>query len=142
MIRDKIKRGEFVELEKLLPKERNEVMKNEGRVNLVNRDGQTYFVPHQKESKISGVRKWEQAFRVYAAIYSQESPSRAAEIWQYVHIINMAAASYVWEDVAYYDYTFRQLMAQNPDRSWAKIYNQIWNLSMRNPIRFGKVVTW
>ena len=59
------------------------------------RDGATFVAP-QKESKIGNVRRWEQAFRVYAAIYSAANPSRAAEIWQYVYIINTAAALFVW----------------------------------------------
>ena len=125
----------FVELEKLLPKDRSDTLRTDGWVDLINKDGQTYFVPHQKETRINGVRKWEQAFRVYAAIYSSVNPTRAAEIWLHVHTINMAASSYIWEDVAYYDYTFRQLMSQNPARSWAKLYNQMWNLSMRNPLQ-------
>ena len=91
--------------------------------------------PIRKNSKFLGVRRWEQAFRVYAAIYSAANPARSAEIWQYVYVINLAASSYQWDDVAQYDYTFRQLMSQNPERSWAKIYNQMWNLSMRNSIQ-------
>ena len=86
------------------------------------------------EAKINSVRCWEQAFRVYAAIYSKANPGRAAEIWQYVHIINVAASAYTWDNIANYDYTFRQLMAANPKRSWAKIYNQMWNISMRDPV--------
>ena len=31
-----------------------------------------------------------------------------------------------------YDYTFRQLMSEYPDRSWAKTYLQGWNLIMRD----------
>ena len=99
------------------------------------KDGKAYFVPAQNSSnKISSVCKWEQAFRIYAAVYSEANPSRAAEIWQYVHVINIAATSYVWDNVSYYDTTFRQLMAQNPGWSWSKIYNQMWNIAMREPL--------
>ena len=58
--------------------------------------------------------------------------SRAAEIWQYIYVTNSAASTYLWDYVANYDYTFRQLMSCNPSRSWAKIYNQMWNLSMKD----------
>ena len=92
---------------------------------IVSRDGMAYFAPAQdKGSRINGLHRWEQAFRVYAAIYSQANPSRATEIWQYVHVINIAAGSYTWENVSFYDYTFRQLMSQKPKRSWAKTYTQ------------------
>ena len=91
-----------------------------------------------KESKITNIRRWEQAFRIYAAIYSQENPDRAAEIWQYVHVVNTAAASYVWDNVACYDMTFRHLMSANPSRSWARIYTQGWSLAMRDPIPMSR----
>ena len=131
-LHDKIERGEFVELEKLLPKMKCAVTEN--RLDLVFRDGHLYFIPAQSDSRINGIRCWEQAFRIYAAIYSKANPSRSAEIWQYVHVINMAAASYTWENVANYDFTFRQLMHQYPQRSWAKLYLQMWSISMRDPI--------
>ena len=75
----KIQRGEFVDLEKLLPKNRK--TNSESKLDLVYRDGHSFFVPASAEVKINGVRKWEQAFRIYAAIYSESNPSRAAEIW-------------------------------------------------------------
>ena len=54
-----------------------------------------------------------------------------------MHTSNTAVASYSWDNVAYYDYTFRQMMSQNSRRSWAKIFNQLWNLAMCNPIQRG-----
>ena len=42
--------------------------------------------------------------------------------------------SYSWDNVYNYDILFRQLMEFNPDRSWAVTYNQMWNLSMTNPL--------
>ena len=51
---------------------------------------------------------------------------------QYVHVIHTAAASYNWESVTYYDFMFRHLMAAKPWRSWAKTYNQGWNLALKH----------
>ena len=130
----KIERGKFVELEKLLSHDKFQGRVDEGRLEFYNHDGYTYLVPANKETKISNVRKWEQAFRVYAAIYSKANPSRAAEIWQYVYVINTAASAYVWENVSFYDYTFRQMMVVNPQHSWSKIFNLMWNLAMHEPI--------
>ena len=101
---------------------------------LVNKGGETFIMPVEKDNKIANVRRWEQAFRIYAAIYSQANPHRSSEIWQYVYVINSAASTYVLDNVANYDYTFRQLMACNPSRSWANIYLQMWNLTMRETI--------
>ena len=137
----KIEKGEFIELEKLLVKDRVANRNDEQRMEMVNRDGSTFFVPaSNKELKITGIRKWEQAFRVYAAIYSKANPHRASEIWQYVDIIHMAAAAYTWENVSFYDTTFRRLMAEYPQRSWAKTYTQMWHIAMRDPIQSRKFI--
>ena len=135
-LRSKIESGQFVDLEKLLPRDRIPHMsRDDNRMEMVNRDGATYFVPAtDKDGKINNVKKWDQAFRVYAAIYCKCNPSRSAEIWQYIYVIYTAASTFQWENVAWYDYTFRQLMAAKPYRSWAKIYNQFSNLAMRNPV--------
>ena len=131
----KIERGEFVDLEKLLVKVRPK-RKEFDSLEFVTREGQAFLSPvSDHEPKINGVRRWEQAFRTYAAIYSKAQPHRAPEIWQYVHVINSAPSNYIWENVVYYDYTFRQMMSKNPKRSWAKIFNQLWNLAMVNPIQ-------
>ena len=134
-LRKRIEAGEFVDLDRLLPKTRTQILNDDQRVQqYVDKDGGTYWGPPEKESRITNVRRWEQAFRVYAAIYTTANPGRSAEIWQYVYIINTAAASYAWENVYYDDFTFRQLMAEKPARSWAKTYTQLWNLAMCDPL--------
>ena len=134
----KIEKGEFVELEKLLPKDRSSFSKGGGdetRLEWVQRDGSTYLVSAaNRDNRITGIRHWEQAFRAYATIYCAANPQRSKEIWQYIAVINTAASAYTWDNVYNYDITFRHLMAFNPHRSWAVTYNQMWNLSMRDPI--------
>ena len=135
-LRSKIENGEFVDLDKLLPRDRRHSDRSdEDRLEWVFRDGGTYLAPaNNRDNKINGIRKWDQAFRVYAIIYCGAHPERAKEIWQYVEIIHTAANSFLWENVASYDYTFRQLMAFNPARSWATTYNQMWNICMKDPL--------
>ena len=134
-IRAKIEKGEFVELEKLLQKNPTLEKPNEKRMQLVNRDGMSFFVPTNDREKIDGIRKWEQAFRIYTTIYCSANPHRAGEILQYTETIHKAASIFCWDNVARYDYVFRQLMAQKPHRSWAKIYNQMWNTTLNEPIK-------
>ena len=99
------------------------------------KDEMTYFTPTvERDLKINNIQHWEQAFWVYAAIYSKANPSRVSEIWQYVHIINSAATTYQWSNIAEYDYTFRHLMSEYPARSWAKTYLQGLNLIMRDHV--------
>ena len=136
-LREKIERGDYIELERLLPMEGNKVGSGEEErpIRLFERNGETYVAPSSKvNSKIASVHKWDQAFRIYAAIYSKAQPARAVEISQYVHMIHTAASSFIWSNVAYYDQTFRQLMTHNPARSRAKTYTQGWHLAMTDPI--------
>ena len=133
-IKERIEKGAFVELEKLLQKKLHAAQEN--RLQLVNKDGATYFVsPIDRETKIDNIKKWEQAFRVYTTIYCNANPNRAGEILQYVDIIHRAAAIFNWDNVARYDYVFRQLMATKPHRSWAKVYTQMWNLTLNEPLK-------
>ena len=137
-LRKKIENGEFVELERLLPKGgRLQKFREDCPVWLYEREGETFLAPVERDTKISSVRRWEQAFRIYAAIYCKAHPHRSHEIWQYVYVINHAASFYVWDNVAEYDFVFRQLMSDNPHRSWAKTYTQMWNIALREPIQRG-----
>ena len=145
----KIQKGEFIDLEKLLPRPKG-IFNEQPKTRFFFQDGHPYFAPQVDRSRmITSFRKWENAFRVYAAIYSQANPDRAGEIWQYVFVINTAANAYVWPNVAEYDYAFRQMMGENPRRSWAKTYTQMWNVCLTEHLQsrpgyntFGGGKTW
>ena len=127
----KIEKGEYIELEKLLQKPEHLRMEDENKQILVNRDSQQFWIPFKdKENKTTGIRKWDQAFRVYATIYCKANPHRSLEIWQYVDTINNAAQKFSWEKVPKYDYVFRHLMHKKPNRSWAKTYMQMWAVEL------------
>ena len=125
-----------MDLEKLLPKERGGVRTFDEKLEIFSKDGVAYFAPTQDRqvNRISGLRKWEQAYRIYAAVYSRTNLHRASEIWEYVHVINIAASSFSWDNVSFYDHTFRHLMSVKPNCSWSKTYVQGWNLAMTDPI--------
>ena len=96
----------------------------------------TFLSPVQdKETKINGIKRWDQAFRIYAAIYCNANPTCSGEIWQYIYTIHSAAASYQWDNVFYYDNTFRQMMNDRPNRNWSKIYTQLSQLALKDPIQ-------
>ena len=136
-LKEKIEAGQFVELEKLLPREggsslfsHNDTTFND-MLQVITKGGNTYLgAPQERDCKINSVRHWEQAFRVYAAIYTEAHPARAAKIWQYVYTNNTAATNYQWDNMYFYDQTFRRLMESKPWRSWSKTYTQGWNLAM------------
>ena len=71
------------------------VFKEDNRLEWVSKDGMTFLALVQdRDTKITNVRKWDQSFRVYAAVYCNANPSRAGEIWQYIYTINSAASSF------------------------------------------------
>ena len=76
-LRSKIEQGQFVELEKLLVKDRPFMKQGaNNRMGLFTREGVTFFARVQdRDVKITNIRCWEQAFRVYVAIYSKANPS-------------------------------------------------------------------
>ena len=122
-LKARIERGEFIDLKRLLPKDkslgRNDDL-NKQLYNLITQGTSSFLdAPMPKNAvKINGICKWDQAFRVYAAIYTHANPERASEIWQYMYVIHTAAASNPWGNVYYYDVNFRELMASKPWRSW------------------------
>ena len=135
-LRIKIERGEFIHLERLLPKNRlmskgNDDL-NRQLYQLITQGTGNFLEPPPKAGKINSIRKWDQAFKVFAAIYTHANPERASEIWQYVYVIHTAAVSNPWENVYYYDINFRELVASKPWRSWGKTYTQGWNMTFNN----------
>ena len=136
-LRDKIKRGNYIDFVKLLPKEHASNF-DEPKLEIVQRAGQTFFVPSECDSvNISNFGRWEQAFWVYLNIYTKEHPDRAAELIQYNHIIHTAAPTYTWENVYQYDHEFRSHLRIYPERSWAIILQQAWSMCLKDRIGGG-----
>ena len=133
----KIRAGKYVDLEKLLPKDKPlRHVKKEPRYEMVNRGGWSYWAPvEDKTQTINNFGKWEQAFRVYATIYTQANPLRSTEILRYIETINNAALTFVWNNIAEYDYAFRHYMEEKPYRSWAQTNLQLWSTCMHEHVR-------
>ena len=70
----KIEKGDYVDLHKLLPKEK--ILHDEGKIQLVHHEGNTFFVPVMEKDTptINSIRKWEQGFEVYAITYVRANP--------------------------------------------------------------------
>ena len=106
-----IEKGHFVDMNKIYPRQNDYKGSLDTRLEIINKDGHTYFVPAGDSTKrVFNFHTWQKAFRVYATIYSKANPHRAAEILQYIDVIGNAASAFVWENVAAYDYIHRQLM--------------------------------
>ena len=132
VIADKIGKGEYIDFSKLLPKDRVAAVEEEGRFEMIIKNGKSFWVPVNQGVNISNFSKWEQAFRVYSNIYCKRNPERAAELIEYNHVIHTIASTYTWENVYNYDKEFRLHMARNPQRSWSIILQQAWSLRLRD----------
>ena len=65
--RNKIAKGEYIDFGKLLPKDRL-LVEDEGKLELVIRNGKTFWVPVSEVVTINSISRWEQAFRIFANI--------------------------------------------------------------------------
>ena len=132
-IRERIENGEYVDFARLLPRDRL-LMEEDNRMEIVNRNGKTFFVPatDQDTNSITNFSRWEQAFRVFSNIYTRRYPERSAELIQYNHIIHTAALTFTWENVYLYDRDFRLHLARYPRRSWSVILQQAWTMRLKD----------
>ena len=130
---DKIKRGDYVDFARLLPREKASNFQDD-KLELIYRNGQTFFVP-ARDRDITGIanfNRWEQAFRVYSNVYLKEHPDRAAELIQYNHIIFSASSTFVWDNVYQYDKEFSMHLSSFPERSWGIILQQAWSMCLKD----------
>ena len=131
-IKEKIRRGEYINFARLLPRDKPSFC-DKGKLELVNRGRQTYFIPavERDQSGITSLYKWEQAFRVYANVYTKEFPARASELIEYNHLICTAANTFAQDNVYNYDHEFRTHMSVYPLRNWAVILQQAWSVCLK-----------
>ena len=81
---DKIVKHQYVDFGKLLPKDKI-LSEEDKRMQLVNKDGMSYWVPlgdNTPNGGITNFSKWEIAFRVFSNVYSTHYPHKAAELLQ------------------------------------------------------------
>ena len=132
----KIGKGEYIDFGKLLPRDRV-VAKEDCCMEMIIRNGKTFWVPVGNSVQINSFAKWEQAFRVFSNIYCKANPNRAAELIEYNNVIHTIAMAYTWDNVYTYAKEFRLHMSRYPNRSWAMILQQAWSLRLRDRITSG-----
>ena len=66
---------------------------------------------------INSFKKWEQAFHVYAGIYSKQHPHRAWELIEYISSIETAPETFTWDNIYCYDQIFCDLMEEFPNHN-------------------------
>lgn len=129
----RIIRGEFIDLSKLLPRDKVVPEDDIDKVQIVSKDGKPAFEPFfDKDSTIiTNYRRWELAFDIYAGVYTRAHPLRAPELYEYKHTIRRASDTFIWSNVYDYDKVFRTHMQFNPRRTWALKHQDAWSDHVR-----------
>ena len=138
-LKDKIIKGEYIDFAKLLPKEKPSY--DDNRLELVNKGGQTFFIPAADRDSGNGVssfHKWEQAFRVFSNVYLKYFPEKATQLIQYNHVICTASATFIWDNVYAYDKEFRPHLSNFPNRILGIILQQAWAMCLKDRLGSGK----
>ena len=126
----KIRRSEYIDFGKLIPRDQI-LVAEDSRLELVVKGGQTYYVPVNKTTEITNFNKWEQAFRVFANIYTKYYPHQSSELIEYNHVIHTISMVYPWDNIYLYDKDFRLHIGKHPDHNWSIILQQAWLLRLR-----------
>lgn len=115
-LKQRVEEGDFtVDFRKLMPKSKSKSVPDD-RMQLVNRDGGSYFVPAEKEGReITCYKHWEVAFKVFMGVVIGKWPDKSQELLEYSHVIQTAAQTYPWENVFNYDIGFREVMTDHPE---------------------------
>ena len=133
----KIIKGQYVDFSKLIAKDKI-AEEEEELLQLVRKNGKTFYTPVKDGTTITNFGRWEQAFRVFSNIYMQEYPHHSSQLIQYNHIIHDISQTYLWSNVYAYDRDFHIHMAKNPQRSWAIILQQSWSMRLKEKISYSE----
>ena len=129
----RISTGEYVDFGKLLLKDRILAEEDE-RLELIVKQGRTFWSPVSESVSINCYNRWEQAFRIYSDIFTRKHPTRSSELIQYNHIIHTISSTYVWENVYAYDKEFRLHIGKHPEHSWSVILQQARSMRLRDQL--------
>ena len=129
--KDKIIKGKYVDFGKLLPRDKI-LAEEENRLELVIKQGKTYWSPVADNLTISGYNCWEQVYCIYSDIYTRHHPHRSSELIQYNHIIHSISGTYTWDNVYGYDKEFKLHLSKHPERSWSVILQQAWLMRLKD----------
>ncbi|XP_030845856.1 uncharacterized protein LOC115925946 [Strongylocentrotus purpuratus] len=126
-LKEKIWRGEFIDLGALLSPSMSDPSVDEG-LTLIFSPASANFqlrAPNRKTA-ITGIPQWTSAMLVFVSVYAERHTRRVRELLKYISIVRTAAScGYNWCD---YDLQFRLRQARQPERSWAVVDAELWLL--------------
>ena len=123
--------GKYIDFSKLIPRDKI-LVEEENRLELVVKNGRTFWSQVNETVSINCFSRWEQAFRIYLNVYTRAHPKKSSELIQYNHIIHSISLTYVWNNVYSYDKEFRLHLSKHPERNWSVILQQAWSMKLRD----------
>lgn len=126
---EKIGRGAYVDLRRLIPRESIGDDVDEDDLHWVIQDG-TPKLKKKSGSELLSVnefRSWMTAFSAYSRIYTKANPAWGPETHQYILDIQEATVTYTWDSIYAYDKIFRMYMEKKPGHDWGTPYAKYWN---------------
>ena len=128
--REKIKRGEYIELNSLLPPTPGYQVEESlaKRIRLSEDDGQLVLstTSGAAKRKLDNLAAWLEAWSIYCSILFVAQSDRASELIAYQLRIVQAARKYRWPAVLEYDMCFRQKAAYIPALQWDTVDTDLY----------------
>lgn len=125
-LKNKIIRGEYVELDKMLTNY-NEPQKQ----TLVLVNGELHAT-EKSNRKINNIQQWTDAFLIFSSVYLQAHPAKNLELLKYMRDVRLAASRCSNLGFMDYDQQFRLKRARHPTGSWGEVDSELWLLYIVN----------
>ena len=122
----KIRNGEFVNLDTVLPDVGNQADENPGELSLV-------FGEQGHRSRIHDPLSWTQAWSVYMRAYCYYHPHRSLEIVSYFNHAARFLNLYRFSEFCSYDRQFRLRLASNSALRWDSIDIELQSMFLKSP---------
>ena len=125
--KEKIWKGEFVELSALLSSERPVRSQQQQRW-AFSTQGQSIIAQQAAEEgkEIKGIFSWTNAFLIFASVFLEKHAGRAQELIKYAASIREFAQKMPNTAWLKYDHDFRRKMARNPQALWSSIDMELY----------------
>jgi len=125
-LKDKIFKGEYIELGLLLDKSNSEVNKHL----TIDFEGQLVLKP-KTVKPVTDINMWLDAFIIYTSIYTSVHPESTQGMLKYMYNVKLGASrcnGLGWRD---YDQQYRLKKAQSPTSPWGLVDQELWLLFMQ-----------
>ncbi len=124
-IKDKIWNEEFVDFGALLSNPGHEKYQISVQNGEAGTPASFCLEPVSRPKKIMSIEVWQQAFNIFAAVYTQKCPHEAPALMKYGQTIrDLAVRGQNWR---FYDENFRYLRATQASRvPWGSIHGELW----------------